>query len=198
MGWPRAVPDDYVHGAAAATEATGRALAKIADPVGLILVEGISDQIAVETLARLRGRELVAERVAVVPIGGAQAIARFRREHAVPRAVALCDSAEREWFERVLEPSDVFVCVPDLEGELIRALGGEQVTRLLAVHDDARPFTTLQRQAEWRDRPLDDQLRRFLAAGARRKLRYASVLVDAAVAADRVPAALDAVLGATA
>ena len=39
-----------------------------------MLVEGISDQRALEALAERRGRDLAAERVAIVPIGGAQAI----------------------------------------------------------------------------------------------------------------------------
>jgi predicted ATP-dependent endonuclease of OLD family len=44
-----------------------------------VLVEGISDKVALEALATRRGRDLVAEDVAVVPIGGAQAIGRFLR-----------------------------------------------------------------------------------------------------------------------
>jgi predicted ATP-dependent endonuclease of OLD family len=37
---------------------------------GVVLVEGASDRRAVETLARRRGRDLQAEGVAVVPMGG--------------------------------------------------------------------------------------------------------------------------------
>ena len=37
---------------------------------GVVLVEGTSDRRAVETLARRRGRDLQAEGVAVVPMGG--------------------------------------------------------------------------------------------------------------------------------
>ena len=43
-------------------------------PHAVVLVEGLSDQAAVEALAERRGRDLDAEGVAVVPIGGAQAI----------------------------------------------------------------------------------------------------------------------------
>ena len=43
----------------------------------VVLVEGISDQRALEALARRRGRNLDAERVSIVPIGGAQAIGSF-------------------------------------------------------------------------------------------------------------------------
>ena len=37
---------------------------------GIVLVEGTSDRRAVETLARRRGRDLQAEGVAIVPMGG--------------------------------------------------------------------------------------------------------------------------------
>lgn len=186
--------DGYVHGPAAATEATGLALAKVADPVGMILVEGVSDQIAVETLVRRRGRDLVAERIAVVPIGGAQAIGRFRREHPAPPAVALCDEAEQSLFLRVLARDDVFTCVPDLEGELVRAVGTERVLAVVAAQGELRRLTTLQRQAGWAGAPIDAQLRRFIGARARAKHRYARLLVEAAADADRVPPPLDAVL----
>jgi predicted ATP-dependent endonuclease of OLD family len=43
-------------------------------PRAVILVEGVSDQRAVEAVAERRRRDLAAEGVAVVPIGGAQAI----------------------------------------------------------------------------------------------------------------------------
>ena len=36
----------------------------------VVLVEGVSDQRALEALAERRGRNLEAERVAIVPIGG--------------------------------------------------------------------------------------------------------------------------------
>lgn len=42
----------------------------------VILVEGISDRVAVETLAERRGRELATQGVSVVPMGGAEAIGR--------------------------------------------------------------------------------------------------------------------------
>src|SRR5260370_33492961 len=69
--------DGYVHGPAAGTEATARALAKMAAAQAVVLVEGISDQIAVETLATRRGRDLGAERMVVLPIGSAHAVTRY-------------------------------------------------------------------------------------------------------------------------
>ena len=51
----------------------------------VVLVEGVSDQLAVEALAARRGRDLAAEGVAVVPIGGAGNIRRFL-DALLPRA----------------------------------------------------------------------------------------------------------------
>ncbi len=42
-----------------------------------MLVEGLSDKLALETLALRRGRDLAAEGVSVLPVGGAQALGRF-------------------------------------------------------------------------------------------------------------------------
>jgi hypothetical protein len=69
----------YVSGPAAATEATTVALARAAGARTVVLVEGISDQIAVETLAVRLGRDLAAEGVAVLPTGGAHGFGRYLR-----------------------------------------------------------------------------------------------------------------------
>ena len=55
----------------------GRTQAEKAAPRGVILVEGVSDQMALEALARRRGRNLEAEGISVVPMGGATNIRRF-------------------------------------------------------------------------------------------------------------------------
>ena len=78
--------DGYVHGPAAATEATAVALAKVAAAQAVVLVEGISDQIAVETLAARGGRDLGAEHVVVLPVGGAHAITRYLEAAWSPRS----------------------------------------------------------------------------------------------------------------
>ena len=70
----------------------------------VVLVEGISDQRAVEALAARRGRNLAAEGISVVPIGGAQAIGRFLDRFG-PRGLdltlaGLCDAAEEGDFRR--------------------------------------------------------------------------------------------------
>ncbi|MGH3403079.1 MAG: TOPRIM nucleotidyl transferase/hydrolase domain-containing protein [Streptosporangiaceae bacterium] len=203
--------DGYVHGPAAATEATARALAKVPAAQAVVLVEGISDQIAVETLAGRRGRDLDAERVVVLPMGGAHALARYLRQlgpaGAGLRLAGLCDAGEENVVRRGLasggmgsprtraglERLGFYVCVEDLEDELIRAVGVARVEELAYSQGDLGSLRSLQRQLEWRGRPAGAQLRRFLGSGATRKLRYARLLVEA-VDLDRLPHPLEAVL----
>jgi hypothetical protein len=177
----------------------------------VVLVEGISDQIAVETLAARRGRNLAAEGVAVIPIGGAQAIGRFLDRFG-PRGLdvalaGLCDAGEEREFQRGLDRAGLgsglgraeleslgfYVCEADLEDELIRAVGPDAVEDLLAAKGDLSPFRTLQLQPVWQGRSTHEQLRRFMGSGGRRKLRYARFLVEA-VDLSRVPRPLDMVL----
>jgi len=82
-------------------------LATAAGAQAVILVEGRSDQAALEALAQRRGRVLGAEGVAIVPMGGATNIGRFLdlfgpRGLGV-RLAGLCDAAEEGCFRRALE-----------------------------------------------------------------------------------------------
>ena len=201
----------YVNGPAAGTQATIRALARVGDARAIVVVEGISDQIALETLAERRGRDLDAERVVILPIGGAQAIVRhlprLDPKGTQVRLAGLCDAAEEETFRRGLAKAHLgspqtrddmeglgfFVCVCDLESELIRAVGPARVEALFDSQGDLGSFRTLQKQSAWRAQNVEAQMRRFLGSGARRKLRYARLLV-ASVELHRVPHPLDAVL----
>ncbi len=162
-----------------------------------MLVEGISDQRAVEALAERLGRNLDAEGVSVVSIGGAQAIGRFLQRFGPQgldvKLAGLCDAGEEADFRRGLERAGLgteltradlerlgfFVCVADLEEELIRALGVDAVERVVEAHGDLGSFRTLQKQPQWQGRPPEDQLRRFMGSGGRRKIRYARFLVEA-------------------
>jgi hypothetical protein len=54
----------------------------------------------------------------------------------------------------------------------------------------------LQTQPAWRGRDPAAQMRRFLGSGSRRKLRYARLLVEAAVGRDALPRPLGALLTA--
>jgi hypothetical protein len=158
----------------------------------VVLVEGISDQIAVETLALRHGRDLAREGIEVVPIGGAQAIGRALGQFAGMRVVGLCDAGEEEVFRK--RRLEFYVCVADLEDELIRAVGIDTVLELLEANGDLHAFRTFQKQPAWRGRRVDSQLRRFMGSADRRKTRYARIFVEALDLA-RIPRPLDAVLG---
>ena len=69
----------YVTGPAAATEATAQGLVRAEGAAVVVLVEGVSDQIAVETLARRYGRDLAGDGVVVLPCGGVHGIVRYWR-----------------------------------------------------------------------------------------------------------------------
>ena len=177
----------------------------------VVLVEGVSDKIAVEALAARRGRNLEADGVSVVSLGGAQAIGGFLeslgRQRVDVRLAGLCDAGEERHFRRALERAGpgspltrtelerlgFFVCVADLEDELIRALGTEAVEDVVATQGELGSFRTLQKQSAWKGRPHPEQLRRFMGSGGSRKIRYARLLVDALDLA-RVPPPLDRVL----
>jgi hypothetical protein len=172
------------------------------DSRAVVLVEGISDQYALEVLAERRGRNLDTEGTSVVPIGGAQAIGRFLNlfgpQGLDVRLAGLCDAAEEDEFRRGLERAGLgstltraemerlgfYVCVVDLEDELIRALGAAS---------ELGSIRTLQKQPAWQGRTTEEQLRRFMGSGGSRKIRYARLLVEALDLA-RVPRPLDLVL----
>jgi len=166
------------------------------------LVEGVSDQAAVERLAARRGRDLGAEGVCVVPMGGATNIRRFvdvLGPQGLDASIAgLCDRAELGFFERALDRAGLgldgfFVCDPDLEGELIRALGTAAVEEVIALEGETRAYDIFRRQPAQRDRSAEDRLHRFMGTHSGRKEQYGRALVDA-LHLDRVPAPLDDLL----
>jgi len=195
-------------------DATRWALARVGNARAVVLVEGISDQIALETLAARRGRNLVEERVCIVPIGGAQAVGRFLAQFGPAgsdlRLAGLCDAGEEAVFRRGLERAGFgshltrhemarlgfHVCDDDLEDELIRAVGPASVEAVLASQGNLGSFRTFQKQPAWREQPVKRQLRRFIGSADRRKLRYARLLVEA-LDLEQVPRSLDGVLDAT-
>jgi OLD-like protein len=162
----------------------------------VILVEGMSDKLAVEALATRFGRFLTAEGVSVIAMGGAKNIGRFLDRFG-PRGrgltlAGLYDVAEEPDIRRGLERTgfgsglsraDINrlcfnACVEDLEDELIRALGSDEVIAVVEARGELGPLRTLQKQPEWRNRPIEQQLRRFLG-NASRKIDYAPRLVEA-------------------
>jgi len=163
----------------------------------VVLVEGLSDQAAVEALARHRERNLNGEGVVVVPMGGATNIGRFL-ELFGPRGAdvtltGLCDAGEEAYFRRSLERAGFgstatraemqglgfYVCDADLEDELIRSLGAAEVERVIDAQGDLNAFRLLQQQPAQRGRSVEQHLRRFMGSGSGRKIRYAALLVDA-------------------
>ena len=179
----------------------------------MVLVEGASDRAAVEALAARTGRNLRAEGIAVLPIGGAHAIRRSLERYG-PRGLdlglaGLCDAGEEAHFRRALEHAGLdpgptregmealgfYVCVDDLEDELIRSLGAAAVVRIAEAEGDLGSFRTLQKQPAWRGRSVEDQFRRFLGSGGSRKIRYARLLVEA-LDPSRVPRPLAGVVAA--
>ncbi|MEU8242942.1 TOPRIM nucleotidyl transferase/hydrolase domain-containing protein [Actinoplanes missouriensis] len=279
-------------GNAASIRATAQAMARAGSAAAVILVEGLTDQLALETAAALRGRDLEAEQVVIVPIGGAHAISRTlsaliipsaqdgllrpgaapdqappppsigpavpqrsarppippraaspaipprtaspavpqrAADPAVPpdsagsadslrpaplvartRLAGLCDVREEQIFRRGLEAAGLgsprtraemehlgfHVCIDDLEDELIRAVGVSGVTALFMSQRDLRSFHSFQKQPAWRGQDTRAQMHRFVRSSSRRNLRYAQLLVEAAVAANALPRPLDAVLNA--
>jgi Overcoming lysogenization defect protein-like, TOPRIM domain len=165
---------------------------------GVVLVEGTSDGLAVETLARRRGRDLQAEGVAVVPMGGYGNLPRLLLQYRDVRLAGLYDVGEERYFLRALGCDDrgglegvgFYACRRDLEDELTRALGPAGMERILAEQGELRAFRTYQKQPAHRTRPLEEQLHGFMW---NRKQRYAVLLVEA-LDLERVPRPLDRVL----
>ena len=162
----------------------------------VILVEGMSDRLAVEALAGRSGRALHAEGIGVIAVNGAKNFGRFL-EHLGPRGRALTlagmyDAAEepdllggleRAGFGSDLARGDIerlgfHACVEDLEDELIRALGTDAVIAVVESRGELGSLRTLQKQPEWRGRPTDQQLLRFLGNSSR-KIDYAPILIEA-------------------
>jgi hypothetical protein len=191
-----------------------RATRAAEDRVGLravVLVEGASDRVAVEVLAERRGRDLEREGILVVAMGGAQSIGAFLSLFGPQgfdvRLAGLCDASEEGDFRRGLEragfgsglaradlePLGFFVCVEDLEDELIRSLGAAAMATIIESQGELRAFHTFLKQPAQQGRSRQAQLRRFIGTKGGRKIRYASLLV-LALDLTRVPRPLDRLL----
>jgi hypothetical protein len=176
----------------------------------VVLVEGDSDRIAVETLAGRRAQDLSGVRL--VDLRGvtnaSKAMAKFGPNGLGCRLVGLCDIGEERFFRGGLERAGLgpvpdlaameslgfFVCDTDLEDELIRSLGENEAIRILEREGDLRAFRVFQNQPFQRDRTVQQQLHRFIGTTSGRKAQYARALVDGLDLA-RVPRPLEAILG---
>ncbi|MFG2994590.1 TOPRIM nucleotidyl transferase/hydrolase domain-containing protein [Streptomyces sp. NPDC048257] len=183
----------------------GEVASELAGQLGVrtaVLLEGPSDLAAVEALAARRGRDLAAEGVCVVSMGGAMSVARYTGLLGPPglglRLAGLCDVNEQPFYDRALERAGAprqgfFVCVADLEDELIRALGIPRIEEILLAEGDLRSWQTFVRQPAQHGRAPQQQLRRFLGTKKGRKIRYGHLLAEA-LDPERVPAPLDDLL----
>jgi hypothetical protein len=169
-----------------------------------VFVEGASDACALDTLARRRGRDLRSEDVDLVALDGVTNIRRHL--DATPSGasvVGLCDAGEQRTFQRAFDRSadqlrvvGCFVCEPDLETELIVAIGAGAALEVVRRENELDSFLALQNQPAHRGRPVELQLHRFIGSKSGRKLRYARLLAEA-LDLTAVPTPLDAVLAAT-
>jgi hypothetical protein len=177
----------------------------------VVLVEGTSDQAALEALAGRRGRALSSEGISIVQMGGATNIGRFLDLFG-PRGLdvrlaGLCDAAEEGYVRGALQRAGLgsrlpraemealgfYVCVADLEDELIRALGTASVERIIEAQGELGSFRILQRQPAQQGRSHEAQLHRFMGTRSGRKSQYARLLAGA-LDLTRVPRPLDRVL----
>ena len=162
-----------------------------------IVVEGWSDQAAIEALAARQGADLQGEGIVVVPIGGVTNLVAFARALGPPglglALAGLYDRGEERQALQHLARSGVaaastragaeaigfFVCDADLEDELIRALGTARVEQVLDAAGDLWSFRRFQDQPHQRGREHAAQLRRFMGTRAGRKVRYGALLIEA-------------------
>jgi hypothetical protein len=162
-------------------------------------------------LAQRRGRDLGAEGISIVPMGGATNVRGFLKllgpQGYDLRLAGLCDAGEEGKFKRgleraglgsnltrsVMESLGFYVCVADLEDELIRSLSAASVERIVDAQGELGSFRTLQKQPAQQGRTIEEQLRRFMGTRGGRKIRYARLLVDA-LDLTRVPRPLDRLL----
>ncbi|HYL07624.1 MAG TPA: TOPRIM nucleotidyl transferase/hydrolase domain-containing protein [Candidatus Udaeobacter sp.] len=165
----------------------------------IVMVEGVTDELALMLAAARSGRDLRADGVAVVPINGAHAISRFLRQLAAEkphaRLAGLYDEGEEEVIRSALERAGYgsnldrshleavgfFACVADLEEELIRSAveSGIDLSKLVELEGDAQPWRTFRSQSAWRGRPIDQQFRRFIRSVSERNSRYIRAMIEA-------------------
>ncbi|QIK65043.1 ATP-dependent endonuclease [Nocardioides sp. HDW12B] len=183
-------------------------------PRAVVLVEGESDRAALLTLAARSGRDLAAERVDVMAMGGVTNVRAFATRYGPHglgvRLAGLYDAPEQPFVRhglaaaglaethdaRDLETLGFFACTPDLEGELIRALGVDAVEAVIEAADETRSLRLLAQMPAQRGWTRHELLRRFLTARSGRKARYAVLLLEA-LPLDDVPRPWTAVLDAT-
>lgn len=182
-------------------------------PRKVVLVEGNSDRVALLTLAARRGRDLAAEGVEVVAMGGVTNTRAFALRYGPSglgvRLAGLYDAPDEAkvrgglvaaGLSVALEPGGLddlgfFGCVADLEDELIRALGLDAAEAIIDEAGETRSLRLLAGMPAQRGWTRLEVLRRFLGSQGGRKARYAELFVEA-LDESQVPTPLGAVLDA--
>lgn len=186
-------------------------LAAVAKAHRVVLVEGGSDKAAVEVLAGRRGQALGGAGLHVVAMGGVTSIRHFLAVLGPcgigARLGGLCDAGQEGHLRRALargglgtsksragmEALGFYVCVTDLEDELIRAAGTDTVEQVIQAQGELRSFRIFQQQPAQRQRGTAEQLHRFLGTRSGRKSNYARLLA-AALDPAQIPRSLDRML----
>ena len=187
----------------------------VVKPRAVVLVEGQSDRIALDTLAARSGRDLTDEGVDIVVMNGVTNTRAFASRLGPRgsgfRLMGLYDAPDEAIVRRglsaaglggALEPAGLLElgfhpCSADLEDELIRALGVDAVEAVIEAAGEARSLRLLAGMPAQRGWSRVELLRRFFGSQSGRKARYARLMVEA-LPADRVPDPLAAVLAAVA
>ncbi len=150
----------------------------------VVLVEGVSDRSAILRLAGRAGVSLGGLSVEVVAMGGATNVGHCVRRFGGRELhlVGLCDVGEIGYFERAfadLHDTALFVCDRDLEDELIRAIGHDEMVRFIERQGEGSTFEIFRKQPAQRDRSLGEHLHRFVGIRSGRKERYGGDMIDA-------------------
>ena len=177
----------------------------------VVLVEGNSDRVALRTLAARLGRDLAAEQVEVVAMGGVTNTRAFASRfgplglglplaglYDAPDEAKVRHGLAAAGLSAALEPAGLsalgfYKCSVDLEDELIRALGVEAVEAVIEAAGEARSLLLLAGMPAQRGWTREAVLRRFLGVRSGRKALYAELLVKA-LGPERAPEPLADVL----
>jgi hypothetical protein len=162
----------------------------------VILVEGISDVLAIRAMAIRAGRNLDAEGITLLSLeggGGLDSYVKLLGPSGLGlELLGLCDADQEgqwaKWLEAAglghsldrakMEAIGFFVCDRDLEDELIRAVSVADVIQLIANEGEDAAFKAFIKAPAHSSKAPDDQIRSFFGKSGR-KARYAPLLVDA-------------------
>jgi ABC-type cobalamin/Fe3+-siderophores transport system ATPase subunit len=175
-----------------------------------IFVEGTSDRLVLLALARKQGRNFDAEAVSIVVLHGSGQL-KTHLKILGPAGLdvnlgGLCDAHDEEAWRNALEDAHIgsdldrqgaeeigfFVCDPDLEGELIAAVGEGVVEELIDAEGETAAWEAFRAQPDSQGQGKADLLRAFIHK-RKRVMRYSPLIVNRLDETD-VPAPIRGVL----